>query len=59
MTQIHIEFRSLVPGAPPFTDFAADRPPVSGPGPVMAVLVWSVDWAAKGAVMEIADVLVE
>jgi hypothetical protein len=57
--QPRIEFRSLVPGAPPFTEFAADRPPVHGAEPVEAVLVWEVDWAAPGAVMKLADIVVE
>jgi hypothetical protein len=53
-----VEFRSLEPGAPPFTEFARDRPPVKGPERVRAILVWDVDWAAEGAAMEIADLVV-
>lgn len=54
-----VEFRSLVAGAPPFTDVAWDRPRVAGVEPVEAVLVWDVDFAVKGAVMEIRELVVE
>lgn len=59
VAQTHVEFRSLTPGAPPFTEFSRDRPAVKGLEPVTAVLVWDVDWAADGAVMEIADLEIE
>ena len=59
VAQTHVEFRSLVPGAPPFTEMARNRPPVKGAEPVAAVLVWDVHWAADEAMMEIADLEIE
>jgi hypothetical protein len=59
VAQTHVEFRSLIEGAPPFTEFAQDRPRVEGPEPVVAILVWDVDWAADGAEMEITDIEIE
>jgi hypothetical protein len=59
VAQTHVEFRSLEPDAPPFTEFARDRPPFKGPERVMAILVWYVDWSASGAIMTIADLVVE
>lgn len=55
VSQTHVEFRSLVPGAPSFGEVARDRPRVQGVEPVEAILVWDVDFAVEGAVMEIAD----
>lgn len=57
--QTRVEFRSLVAGAPAFSEFAMDRAPRPGVEPVEALLVWDVDFAAPGAVMEIADLVVE
>jgi hypothetical protein len=54
-----VEFRSLVAGAPVFGEFARDRALRPGVEPVEAVLIWDVDFAAPGAVMEIADLVVE
>lgn len=59
VTQPHVEFRSLVAGAPPFTAVARDRARVAGVEPVVAILVWDVEWAAEGAVMEIGSLEVE
>jgi hypothetical protein len=59
VAQTHVEFRSLEPGASPFREFARDRPPFDGPERVVAILVWDVDWSASGAIMTIADVVVE
>lgn len=59
VSQPHVEFRSLVPGAARFTAVARDRPRLPGVEPVVAVFVWDVDWAAEGAVMEIAHLEVE
>jgi hypothetical protein len=59
VAQTHVEFRSLRPGAPPFTEVARDRPRVDGVEPVEAVLVWDTDFAVDGAVMEIADLVID
>ena len=55
VSQPHVEFRSLVPGAEPFGEVARERPRVEGVEPVVAILVWDVDFAVDGAIMEIAD----
>jgi hypothetical protein len=59
VSQTHIEFRSLEPGAPPFTEFARDRAPRSGAERVLAVLVWDVAFAKPDAAMIITDLAVE
>jgi hypothetical protein len=59
VAQTHVEFRSLVAGAPAFGEFAGDRAPRPGIEPVAAILVWTVDFAVPGAVMEIVDLVVE
>jgi hypothetical protein len=59
VAQPHVEFRSLLPGAPPFREVARDRPRVAGVEPVEAVVVWDVDFAVPGAVMEITDLAIE
>jgi hypothetical protein len=59
VAQTHVEFRSLEPGAPAFKEFARDRPAFHGPERVMAVLVWDFDWSSPGAIMSIADLVVE
>jgi hypothetical protein len=59
VAQTRVEFQSLEPGAPPFSGFAAMRPAFDGPERVLALLVWTTDWAEKDAVMTIVDLSVE